>query len=89
MNTTLKKAIEFAKNLEGEATQDKIEELTQLIHCVHSEVENSANSSKSSNPFVNMKSDYEMMVYELLIRMLFMKDEYNRKIGYAINNLKS
>lgn len=87
MNTTLKKAIDFAKNLEGELTQDKINELTNLVHCVQSEVENTSNLS--NNPALTLRMEYETMVYDLLLRMAFMQDDYNRRIRYAINNLNS
>ena len=56
MNVMFKKAIEFAENLEGKATQDKVDEFHNLIRCVISEVENTAKVSYPSNPHLAMKS---------------------------------
>lgn len=89
MNVMFKKAIDFAENLEGKATQDKIDEFHNLIKCVISEVENTAKLSYPSNPHLAMKSELELMVARLLFKMLFAKERQNRTVELVINNLKS
>ena len=89
MNVMLKKAIEFAENLEGKATQDKVDEFHHLITCVISEVENTAKVNNPSNPALAMKSELELMVVQLLFKMLFAKERQNRTVELVINNLKS
>ena len=89
MNVMFKKAIEFAENLEGKATQDKVDEFQNLITCVISEVENTAKVSYPSNPHLAMKSEFELMVVQLLFKMLFAKERQNRTVELVINNLKS
>lgn len=89
MNVMFKKAIEFAENLEGKATQDKVDEFHNLITCVISEVENTAKVNYPSNPYLAMKSEFELMVVQLLFKMLFAKERQNRTVELVINNLKS
>jgi hypothetical protein len=89
MNVMFKKAIEFAENLEGKATQDKVDEFHNLITCVISEVENTAKVNSPHIPYVAMKVEYELMVVQLLLKMLFAKERQNRTVELVINNLKS
>ena len=89
MNVMLKKAIEFAENLEGKATQDKIDEFHNLIRCVISEVENTAKVNSPDYPHLAMKCEFELMVVQLLFKMLFAKERQNRTVELVINNLKS
>lgn len=88
MNVMFKKAIDFAENLEGKATQDKVDEFHNLITCVISEVENTAKVNNPSNPHLEMKSEFELMVVRLLFKMLFAKEKHNRTVELVINNLK-
>jgi len=85
----LKKAIEFAENLEGKATQDKVDEFHNLIRCVISEAENTAKVNHPNIPYVAMKCEFESMVVLLLFKMLFNKERQNRTVELVINNLKS
>jgi len=89
MNVMFKKAIEFVENLEGKATQDKVDEFHNLIKCVISEVENTAKVNSPDIPYVAMKCEFELMVVQLLFNSLFDKERQNRKIELVINNLKS
>lgn len=88
MNVMFKKAIDFAENLEGKATQDKVDEFYNLITCVISEVENTAKVNSPSNPHLAMKHEFELMVVRLLFKMLFAKEKHNRTVELVINNLK-
>ena len=89
MNVMLKKAIEFAENLEGKATQDKVDEFQKLITCVISEVENTAKVNYPDYPRLAMKCEFESMVVLLLFKMLFNKERQNRTVELVISNLKS
>lgn len=89
MNVMLKKAIEFAENLEGKATQDKVDEFQKLITCVISEVENTAKVNYPDYPHLAMKCEFESMVVLLLFKMLFNKERQNRTVELVISNLKS
>ena len=89
MNVMLKKAIEFAENLEGKATQDKVDEFHNLIRCVISEVENTAKVNHPTISYTAMKCEFESMVVLLLFKMLFNKERQNRTVELVINNLKS
>jgi hypothetical protein len=89
MNVMFKKAIDFAENLEGKATQDKIDEFHNLIRCVISEVENTAKVNSPGYATLAMKSEFELMVVQLLFKMLFAKERQNRTVELVINNLKS
>jgi hypothetical protein len=89
MNVMFKKAIEFVENLEGKATQDKVDEFHNLITCVISEVENKAKVNHPDIPFIAMKCEFELMVVQLLLKMLFTKERQNRAVELVVNNLKS
>ena len=89
MNVMLKKAIEFAENLEGKATQDKVDEFQKLINCVISEVENTAKVNHPTMSYTAMKCEFESMVVLLLFKMLFNKERQNRTVELVISNLKS
>jgi hypothetical protein len=89
MNVMFKKAIEFAESLEGKATQDKVDQFNNLITCVISEVENTAKVNHPDIPYIAMKVEYELMVVQLLLKMLFTKERQNRTVELVINNLKS
>jgi hypothetical protein len=84
---SLQRAKEFAKNIEGEATRQKLDELKHLYKCFVSEVENN-NRVKypSTHESMNML-EFKSSVYELLLSIMFMAEAKNKDKEYIISIL--
>jgi len=84
---SLRRAKEFAKNIEGEATRDKLDELKHLYKCFVSEVENN-NRVKYPSTYESMNMiEFKSSVYELLLSIMFMAETKNRENEYIISIL--
>ncbi len=84
---SLQRAKEFAKNIEGEATRDKLDELKHLYKCFISEVENN-NRIKYPSMYESMNMlEFKSSVYELLLSIMFMAETKNKENEYIISIL--
>ncbi len=83
----LRRAKDFAKNIEGEATQEKLDELKHLYKCFISEIENN-NRVKYPTTYESMNMiDFKWSVYELLLSIIFMAEAKNKDKEYVISFL--
>ena len=83
----LQRAKEFAKNIEGEATREKLDELKHLYKCFVSEVENNNRINyPSTHESMNML-EFKSSVYELLLSIVFMTETKNKDKEYIISIL--
>lgn len=84
---SLQRAKEFAKNIEGEATRQKLDELKHLYKCFVSEVENN-NRIKYPSMYESMNMlEFKSSVYELLLSIMFMAETKNKENEYIISIL--
>jgi hypothetical protein len=84
---SLQRAKEFARNIEGEATRDKLDELKHLYKCFISEVENN-NRIKYPSMYESMNMlEFKSSVYELLLSIMFMAETKNKENEYIISIL--